>query len=136
MNLKEKRNGFQGGYGKLVTRGREYSYDEEGNLSEKKEANGSTWRYLYYGNGKLKEVIRPDQSSVCFQYEFVDAKGFKKVTVLHTSDPNIPTHAHAGEVPSGGNQYTYDFQKPGNRYDAIDDVRYGKDHHLKIGCKG
>jgi len=66
----------------------------------------------------------------------VDAKGFKKVTVLHTSDPNIPTHAHAGEVPSGGNQYTYDFQKPGNRYDAIDDVRYGKDHHLKIGCKG
>ena len=69
VNLKEKRNGFQGGYGKLVTRGREYSYDEEGNLSEKKEANGSTWRYLYYGNGMLKEVIRPDQSSVCFQYD-------------------------------------------------------------------
>lgn len=40
----------------------------------------------------------------------MDAKGFKKVTVLHTSDPNILTHAHAGEVPSGGNQYTYDLK--------------------------
>lgn len=87
-----------------------------------------------YGNKNY--VVSNNATSHGRYYEFVDAKGFKKVTVLHTSDPNIPTHAHAGKVPSGGNQYTYDFKKPENRYTAIKDARHGKDHHLKIGCKG
>ena len=30
INLKEKRNKYQGGYGKLITKGRQFFYDEEG----------------------------------------------------------------------------------------------------------
>ena len=87
-----------------------------------------------YGNKNY--VVSNNATSHGRYYEFVDAKGFKKVTVLHTSDPNIPTQAHAGKVPSGGNQYTYDFKKTENRYKAIKDARHGKDHHLMIRCKG
>ena len=64
IDLKEKRNTFQGGYGKLVTKGVEYCYDEEGNLSRKTEADGSVWEYSYYGNGMLRKVVRPDRSAV------------------------------------------------------------------------
>ena len=56
--MKEKRNTFQGGYGKLVTKGEEYSYDLEGNLTRKTEANGDIWEYSYYGNGLLRKVVR------------------------------------------------------------------------------
>ena len=81
INLKEKRNSFQGGYGKLVTKGREYSYDAEGNLAGKTEANGDAWQYFYYGNGMLKEVIRPDKSSVHFQYDTFGRRIEKSVTI-------------------------------------------------------
>ena len=69
IDLKEKRNTFQGGYGKLVTKGVEYGYDEEGNLSRKTEADGSVWEYSYYGNGMLRKVVRPDRSAVIFKYD-------------------------------------------------------------------
>ena len=69
IDLKEKRNTFQGGYGKLVTKGVEYSYDEEGNLARKVEADGSVWEYSYYGNGLLRKVVRPDKSAVIFKYD-------------------------------------------------------------------
>lgn len=88
IDLKEKRNSFQGGYGKLVTKGTEYFYDEEGNMVEKTESNGDTWRYLYYGNGMLKKVVLPDGSGVCFKYdpfgrriEKSVTKGYSKKTV-------------------------------------------------------
>lgn len=66
IDLKEKRNKYQGGHGALVTKGNRFFYDEEGNLVKKIEANGDTWDYVYFGNGMLKEVIRPDQSALRF----------------------------------------------------------------------
>ena len=69
IDLKEKRNVFQGGYGRLVTKGVEYSYDEEGNLVKKREKDGKTWEYMYYGNGMLRKVVRPDKSEVSFGYD-------------------------------------------------------------------
>ena len=58
IDLKEKRNIYQGGHGRLVTKGAEYFYDEEGNLVRKTEADGSIWEYSYYGNGMLRKVVR------------------------------------------------------------------------------
>lgn len=78
--MKEKRNQYQGGYGKLVTKGREFFYDEEGNLARKIEPDGGTWTYSYFGNGMLKEVIRPDKSSVSFQYDTFGRRIEKSVT--------------------------------------------------------
>ena len=69
IDLKEKRNVFQGGYGRLVTKGVEYSYDEEGNLVKKREKDGKTWEYMYYGNGMRRKVVRPDKSEVSFGYD-------------------------------------------------------------------
>lgn len=43
IDLKEKRNKYQGGYGKLVTKGRKFFYDEEENLAEENRAG---WRYM------------------------------------------------------------------------------------------
>ena len=86
INLKEKRNCFQGGYGKLVTKGREYFYDEEGNLAKKVEPDGGIWFYLYFGNGMLKKVIRPDRSGVSFQYDPFGRRIEKFVTKAGTED--------------------------------------------------
>ncbi|MBQ3164165.1 MAG: hypothetical protein IJC02_06475, partial [Lachnospiraceae bacterium] len=80
IDLKEKRNVFQGGYGKLVTKGVEYCYDEEGNLARKTEADGSTWEYSYYGNGMLRKVVRPDQSAVIFKYDAMGRRIEKCIT--------------------------------------------------------
>ncbi|MBD5465423.1 MAG: hypothetical protein HDR22_06340 [Lachnospiraceae bacterium] len=80
IDLKEKRNSFQGGYGRLVTKGNEYFYDEEGNLAKKVEPNGDTWSYLYFGNGMLRKVIRPDKSGVSFKYDPLGRRIEKAVT--------------------------------------------------------
>ena len=86
IDLKEKRNTMQGGYGKLVTKGMEFFYDEEGNLEKKIEPNGDTWTYLYFGNGMLKQVIRPDQSGVSFQYDPLGRRMEKLVTKAGSED--------------------------------------------------
>ena len=80
IDLKEKRNKYQGGYGKLVTKGRKFFYDEEENLAKKIEPGGGTWTYLYFGNGMLKEVIRPDQSAIRFKYDAFGRRTEKVVT--------------------------------------------------------
>ncbi len=80
IDLKEKRNTFQGGYGKLVTKGVEYCYDEEGNLARKTEADGSVWEYSYYGNGLLRKVVRPDKSAVIFKYDALGRRIEKCIT--------------------------------------------------------
>ncbi len=80
INLNEKRNRYQGGQGKLVTKGFSFCYDEEGNLAKKIEPNGDTWSYIYYGNGMLKEVTRPNQSNVGFKYDPFGRRIEKNVT--------------------------------------------------------
>ena len=81
IDLKEKRNIYQGGHGRLVTKGVEYFYDEEGNLTRKKEADGSTWEYSYYGNGMLRKVVRPDKSAVIFKYDGLGRRIEKCITM-------------------------------------------------------
>ena len=80
IDLKEKRNAFQGGFGKLVTKGVEYFYDEEGNLARKVETDGSVWEYSYYGNGLLRKVVRPDKSAVIFKYDALGRRIEKCIT--------------------------------------------------------
>ncbi|ACU63822.1 DUF6531 domain-containing protein [Chitinophaga pinensis] len=46
-----------------------YSYDAEGNLTEKLMRDLSLWKYEWYGNGMLKKVIRPDRREVQFEYD-------------------------------------------------------------------
>ena len=84
INLKEKRNKYQGGYGKLITKGRQFFYDEEGNLAKKIEPDGGTWTYRYFGNGMLREVTRPDKSCVSFQYDTFGRRIEKSVTSIHS----------------------------------------------------
>ncbi len=53
----------------LATQDAKFSYDEEGNLVEKVENNGDTWKYEYYGNGMMSKVIKPDNTEVTFKYD-------------------------------------------------------------------
>ncbi|MFF2795150.1 hypothetical protein [Lysinibacillus xylanilyticus] len=53
----------------LETREATFTYDDEGNLIQKVEKNGDTWKYEYYGNGMMAKVIRPDNTEVTFKYD-------------------------------------------------------------------
>ncbi|WP_285398393.1 RHS repeat domain-containing protein [Lysinibacillus sp. fls2-241-R2A-57] len=53
----------------LETREATFFYDEEGNLIQKVEKNGDTWRYEYNGNGMMEKVIKPDNTEVTFNYD-------------------------------------------------------------------
>jgi RHS repeat-associated protein len=89
------KNEFQGGYGKLVTKGIEFRYDEEGNLAKKIEVNGDVWEYGYYGNGMLAKVVRPDKGEVTFKYDplgrRIEKRSPEKV-VSFLWDGNNPLH--------------------------------------------
>ena len=54
INLKEKRNIYQGGHGRLVTKGVEYFYDEEGNLVRKTEAAGEESKWETIGGVRIR----------------------------------------------------------------------------------
>ncbi len=60
-------------------------------------------------------------------YEYTDAKGHKKVVVLHTNDIEQGLHAHAGKAKT--DPYSYDFKK--DKYGKIIDPNTD-DHHIKI----
>ena len=54
IDLKEKRNIYQGGHGRLVTKGVEYFYDEEGNLVRKTEAAGEESKWETIGGVRIR----------------------------------------------------------------------------------
>lgn len=91
IDLKEKRNVYQGGFGKLTTKGIEYVYDVEGNLAKKIVPNGDTWEYCYYGNGMLKKIIRPDRSGVNFKYDPFGRRIEKSITSAGSEVTDIET---------------------------------------------
>ncbi|MFJ6267066.1 RHS repeat domain-containing protein [Lysinibacillus xylanilyticus] len=67
---KEKTDRVYGAGSRLLeTREATFSYDEEGNLVQKAEKNGDTWKYEYYGNGMMAKVIKPDNTEVTFKYD-------------------------------------------------------------------
>ncbi|WP_274793670.1 RHS repeat domain-containing protein [Lysinibacillus irui] len=67
---KDKKDRVYGAGSRLLeTQDAQFSYDEEGNLIEKVEKNGDTWKYEYYGNGMMSKVIKPDNTEVTFKYD-------------------------------------------------------------------
>jgi len=67
---KDKKDRVYGAGSRLLeTKDAKFSYDEEGNLVEKVEHNGDTWKYEYYGNGMMAKVIKPDMTEVTFKYD-------------------------------------------------------------------
>jgi RHS repeat-associated protein len=101
VDTKELRNVFQGGHGKLVTKGTDYTYDAEGNLVGKSNHRiGESWSYEYYGNGMLKKVTLPDKSEVSFKYDplgrRIEKASAEKVTQFFW-DGNNPIHERANK---------------------------------------
>ncbi len=51
-----------------------FSYDEEGNLIQKVEKTGDTWKYEYYGNGLMAKVVsfsqrKSESKEIAFKYD-------------------------------------------------------------------
>jgi len=67
---KDKKDRIYGAGSRLLeTKDAKFSYDKEGNLVEKVENNGYTWKYEYYGNGMMAKVMKPDMTEVTFKYD-------------------------------------------------------------------
>ncbi|MEK5487381.1 RHS repeat domain-containing protein [Lysinibacillus sp. FSL M8-0355] len=67
---KEKKDRVYGAGSRLLeTKDARFSYDEEGNLVEKVEHNGDTWKYEFYGNGMMAKVMKPDKTEIKFKYD-------------------------------------------------------------------
>ena len=112
VNTNELKNKYQGGHGKLVTKGAQYQYDGEGNLIKKIEAPdpdawvygkkgervyspSPVWEYEYYGNGMLKKVIKPDGEEISFRYDSLGRrveKSSNSKIVKFVWDGNNPLH--------------------------------------------
>ncbi len=72
-----------------------YDYDEEGNLTGKRETNGNTWAYSWKANGMLKEVTRPDGAKVLFEYDALGrrtAKIYRGKITRWLWNGNVPLH--------------------------------------------
>ncbi|MCF6402657.1 DUF6531 domain-containing protein [Chitinophaga filiformis] len=72
-----------------------FAYDEEGNLIQKITRDGKVWQYEWYGNGMLKQVIRPDKQAVSFEYDALGrrtAKIYKQQITRWLWDGNAPLH--------------------------------------------
>ena len=72
-----------------------YSYDAEGNLVEKHEPTGRTWRYAWNGAGMLAKVTRPDGTEVTFAYDALGrrvTKTYRGQTTHWVWDGNNPLH--------------------------------------------
>ncbi|PWV49760.1 DUF6531 domain-containing protein [Chitinophaga sp. S165] len=82
-----------------------FEYDEEGNLIRKVTNDLKTWQYEWYGNGMLKKVIRPDNSTVTFEYDALGrrtAKLFKQQITRWVWHEHVPLHEwtyEAGQRP-------------------------------------
>jgi RHS repeat-associated protein len=53
----------------MVSKNRKYTYNDCGDLIEKTEADGKTWRYEYTVGGLMEKVTRPDGKTVKFAYD-------------------------------------------------------------------
>lgn len=76
-----------------------YKYDPEGNLIEKQEPSGGSWRYEWNGAGMLSKVVRPDGSIVSFKYDALGrrvSKTYRGQTTRWVWDGNNPLHEWVG----------------------------------------
>ena len=123
IDRKEMRNQYQGGFGRLVTKGRTFFYDEEGNLAKKVDPDGSTWTYAYFGNGMLREVIRPDQSRVCFQYDAFGRRTEKSVTKTARKDHGKKRRQRVTRFLWNGNALLHEWEEMRTEEAKASDVR-------------
>ena len=56
-----------------------FSYDIDGNLSEKCDKNGDTWQYAWTSAGTLQSITSPDSSVVSFEYDALGRRTTKIV---------------------------------------------------------
>ncbi|QPQ30175.1 RHS repeat-associated core domain-containing protein [Lysinibacillus sp. JNUCC 51] len=69
---KEKTDRVYGAGSRLLeTKEATFTYDDKGNLIQKIEKNGDTWKYEYNGNGMMSKVIMPDNTEVTFKYDSI-----------------------------------------------------------------
>ena len=84
--------------------GWDYSYDAEGNLIEKKNINGDTWKYDWNDAGMLTKVTRPDKDEVVFTYDALGrrlSKQYKNTITKFTWDGNVPLHEWKEHAKTG-----------------------------------
>ncbi|MET4561964.1 RHS repeat-associated protein [Lysinibacillus parviboronicapiens] len=98
---KEKTDRVYGAGSRLLeTRDAKFFYDEEGNLVEKVEKNGDTWKYEYFGNGMMSKVIKPDQTEVTFKYDSLGRrieKSSDEKTMKFVWDGNTILHEYCSQ---------------------------------------
>jgi len=85
----------------------QYSYDEEGNLVERRDPGGERWGYGWSAAGTLAFVDRPDGSRVEFRYDALGRRVSKRWAGELTRwvwDGDLPLHewVEAEGAPSGG----------------------------------
>ncbi|MGE7912651.1 DUF6531 domain-containing protein [Lysinibacillus xylanilyticus] len=102
---KEKTDRVYGAGSRLLeTKEATFSYDDDGNLIQKVEKNGDTWKYEYYGNGMMSKVIKPDNTEVTFKYDSLGRrieKSSDEKTMRFVWDGNNILHEYFSEEDSG-----------------------------------
>ena len=106
-----------------MTKGRTFFYDEEGNLAKKVEPDGSTWTYAYFGNGMLREVIRPDENRVCFQYDAFGRRTEKSVTKTTRKDQGKKRRQRVTRFLWNGNALLHEWEEMRTEEVKASDVR-------------
>jgi YD repeat-containing protein len=79
----------------LVSKNRKYTYNECGDLIEKREADGRLWKYEYNIAGLMTKVVRPDRKEVTFTYDPLArrvSKNFEGKTTKYIWDGNKIVH--------------------------------------------
>jgi len=93
---KKQKDRVYGPAGQLLeAEGTRFTYDAEGNLIQKKKANGETWEYVWNSSGMLSIVLRPDGHKVEFSYDALGrriSKRFKSKVTHWVWDGNFMLH--------------------------------------------
>jgi RHS repeat-associated protein len=117
-----------------------YSHDEDGNQTERIEADGKRWRYRWNGAGMLSELERPDGLKVRFEYDTF-ARRTRKMLVRSSPDGSETVegdtrfvwdgHTLVHELPAGASVATWYFEpdtftpvaleREGHRWDIVSD---------------
>lgn len=89
--------------------GAKYVHDEDGQLVEKLEPDGSRWKYAWDGAGMLTDVGRPDGAKVSFAYDALGRrirKTCRERTTKWLWDGHVPLH----EETTGADPVTWVFE--------------------------
>src|SRR5687768_10649716 len=84
-----------------------YDQDEDGNQIRKTEPDGSAWAYAWNGHGRLREITRPDNTKIEFEYDALSRRTAKRVTIqtaLSREAPNTSGTATSSFMNSIANQ--------------------------------